>query len=117
MKGFDEAETIKAIPRVLPLHMRKVNQNSWLTGVGLAVIFSVEWHDNKRWMHLSASRRSRLPTYDDLVWAKKLFIGDRKAIQVFAPKAEHVNYSAYVLHLWACLDGDGLPDFRVEGMI
>jgi hypothetical protein len=45
-----------------------------------------------------------------------MFIGDgRKAIQVFAPVAEHVNIHEFCLHLWHCLDGDPLPDFTRGG--
>jgi hypothetical protein len=46
---------------------------------------------------------------------KELFIGgDRQAIQVMPPRSNHVNIHE-VLHLWHCLDGDGLPDFTGGG--
>jgi len=74
--------------------------------------------DGRRWLHVSVSRPSRLPTWDDLREVKDTFIGrDRKAIQVLPPAAEYVNIHPNVLHLWACLDDDGLPDFRKEGGI
>lgn len=63
---------------------------------GRRVILSVaREQDGKRWMHLSISRPDRLPSYGDLCDAKRVFVGaDRKAIQVFAPEAEHVNLHA-----------------------
>src|SRR3990167_1384383 len=69
--------------------------------------------DGRRWMHVSCSRPSSLPTWEDLRLVKDTFIGiERKAIQVLPPQSEYVNLHPYVLHLWSCLDGDGLPDFR-----
>ncbi len=72
--------------------------------------------DSRRWIHVSVSRKDRLPSYDDLAAVKRTFIGDeRRALQVFAPKSEHVNVHRFCLHLWTCLDRDGLPDFRDAG--
>lgn len=87
---------------------------------GLQVICSVGVEvDAKVWIHVSFSRPDRIPDYQDIADVKKDFIGeDRKAIQVFPQKSEHVNYHPYCLHLWCCLDGDGLPDFtRGNSMI
>lgn len=82
-------------------------------GRKLAVICSAKVEsDGKRWMHVSCSRPSSLPTWDDLRMVKDTFIGDRKAIQILPAQAEYVNLHPNVLHLWACLDDDGLPDFR-----
>ena len=72
--------------------------------------------DGKRWVHVSASKPGRMPTYDDLAEVKRLFIGDeRSAYQVFARADEHYNLHETCLHIWACLDGDPLPDFRYPG--
>lgn len=68
--------------------------------------------DEKLWQHVSTSYRNRIPDYDNLCIVKRTFIGqDRKAIQVFPPKAEHVNIHPYCLHLWCCLENDPLPSF------
>lgn len=86
---------------------------------GLLVICSgnVE-RDGKRWLHVSMSRRSRLPSYEDMCLVKDTFVGrERLAVQVFARTADHVNHMPYCLHLWSCLDGDPVPDFRHLGMI
>lgn len=90
-----------------------------VTGRGLYVIVSgcVEG-DGRRWIHVSCSRSDRLPSWSDLRKVKDAFIGrERKAIQVLPPASEYVNFHPYVLHLWCCLDGDGLPDFRKDGAI
>lgn len=77
--------------------------------------------DGKRWRHASVSRRDRaMPTYDDLVALKRVCIGeDRTALQVFPPKAKHIDiagaFGVQVLHLWCCLDGDVTPDFTQGG--
>lgn len=79
--------------------------------------------DGKRWLHVSfAHTEDRLlPTWDELKLVKETFIGKhKKAVQVFPCEAEYVNVNPYCLHLWHCLDGDGLPDFtagRPKGQI
>lgn len=73
--------------------------------------------DGRRWIHVSFSHPNRSPTWETTVLVKKAFLGDRKALQVLPPEAEYVNIHPYCLHLWCCLDGDGLPDFRVGGEI
>lgn len=89
------------------------------------IVSSSREDDGRRWLHVSASRvwlvRNRLgaflaeqalPSYEDLKLVKREFVGeDKRAIQVFPPSAEHVNIHPCVLHLWHCVDGDGLPDF------
>lgn len=74
--------------------------------------------DDKLWLHVSASCRSRTPSYEELCQVKLVFVGrKRKAIQIFATEEEHVNIHPHCLHLWCCLDGDPLPDFRKNGEI
>jgi hypothetical protein len=87
--------------------------------IDLAVICSArEEADGKRWMHVSCSRPSRMPDWEDLRLVKDTFIGrDRKAIQVLPAQSEYVNLHPYCLHLWSCMDGDTLPDFRVGGLV
>lgn len=86
-------------------------------GKPLRVICSAAvYRDGKRWMHVSCSCPSKLPTWDDLKLVKDTFIGpDRVAIQVLPRAAEHVTIHPHVLHLWSCLDGDPCPDFRDAG--
>jgi hypothetical protein len=88
-------------------------------GVSLTVLTEVEEHDGKDWWHISVSARvgkakaSRVPTYDELCWVKRVFIGkDAMAIQVFPRACEHVNIHSHCLHLWAPIGHSPLPDFR-----
>lgn len=84
---------------------------------GLKVIQEVEQHEDQLWIHVSVSVangqvKGRLPSYEQLGEAKSLFIGDaRKAIQVFPAKGEHFSMFE-VLHLFAPLERDPLPDLR-----
>lgn len=79
----------------------------------LVVMVTVaRYGDGKRWLHVSASFRDRLPTYPEMCRIKEDVIGaDKKAVQVFVPMSEHVNIHPFCLHLWHCVDGDPLPDF------
>jgi hypothetical protein len=85
-------------------------------GVPLRVLLSARTEaDGRRWVHVSCSHRNgRLPSWDALKKVKAAFIGaDKRAIQILAPDSEWYSHWE-VLHLWYCLDGDGLPDFRVQ---
>ena len=74
--------------------------------------------DGKRWMHVSCSTPTRLPTWDELRLVKDTFIGrDRPALQLLPRQSEYVNIHPHVLHLWSCLDGDPTPDFRIQGTV
>jgi len=90
---------------------------AYVRGDGLKVITSISTEeDGKRWLHVSCSRRARLPSYDDLTAVKAAFVGaDREAYQVFARASKHVNLMPFCLHLWCCLDGPVLPDFTRGG--
>lgn len=68
--------------------------------------------DGREWLHLSISHPDRLPTYKDMTYMKRHWAGDdKKCIQVFPARTEHVNFHPNCLHLFCCLDGDALPDF------
>ena len=84
---------------------------------GLVVILSIAHEDDgKRWIHLSVSRASNVPSWDELVGVRDAFFGpETLSIQVLAPRTRHVNIHPYCLHLWRCLDGDPIPDFTRGG--
>jgi len=85
---------------------------AYQNSTGIVVIISGEIHDCKAWIHVSLSRKGRMPTYEDIALVKRAFIGDdEKAIMVLPDKAHHVNLHPYCLHLFNCIDGDGLPEF------
>lgn len=92
----------------------RIDGKAWINKpLGLVVISSTnKEQDGKLWQHVSLSRKSRIPTYDDMKYVKSLFIGDDKtAYQIFSKLDNHVNIHPYCLHLWCCLDGEILPDF------
>lgn len=92
---------------------RTEDGDMWMIG-DLKVIWSIaKEEDGRRWIHVSASRPTRLPSYNDMKRVKSLFIGDsRPAYSVYAPHAEHVNIHSNCLHLWAPFNGiAALPDF------
>lgn len=86
---------------------------------GLAVIISCcRYEDNKNWIHLSISRKDKLPSWSEFVQVKEIFLGkESTAIQVIPPRSQWVNDHPFCLHLWQCLDETSIPDFRIEGTI
>lgn len=68
--------------------------------------------DGQHWLHVSYSTALRLPTYEEGVAVKELFIGrEKKALMVLPPRSQHVNMHPFVLHWFHCLERDPLPDF------
>lgn len=79
---------------------------------GISVIISIATQpDLKKWLHISLARPNRMPDYHDIKNVKTLFLPNRKAIMVFPEDDKFVNIHPYCLHLFHCLDGDGLPEF------
>lgn len=77
---------------------------------GLLVIQSWEMHENRVWIHTSFSRRTRMPSYDDMAYVKSIFIGDdARAIMILPEKEKHVNIHPFCLHFFT--GDDRLPDF------
>lgn len=111
----------EVIPRILPAGWVKRTQPylHYFSGDRLGVILSARTEaDSKRWLHVSVSRPSRLPSWADVQRVKDIFVGPQKlAVQVLPRKGDYVNMHQHCLHLWSCLDGDPVPDFRTAGMI
>lgn len=78
---------------------------------GFQVLMSGDRIDGDQWLHVSVVKRIGYPSYTELVKIKQFFLGDRLAVQVFAPKAEHVNIHPRALHLWCCINRRVTPDF------
>ncbi len=82
------------------------------------IVSATTERDGRRWLHVSLTRPGgkTIPDYQDLVEVKDAFFGpNRAAYQVFPKRSEHYNAHPKCLHLWGCLDGDVLPDFRDPG--
>lgn len=74
--------------------------------------------DGNVWLHTSFSRKSRMPTYEDMAMVKRIFIGDgQKAVMVFPDKAHHVNIHPFCLHFFTPLYHEPLPEFSLGGTL
>lgn len=74
--------------------------------------------DGQLWQHVSVSRKGEVPSYDDMCFAKKYFIGpDKLALELHVPEDEHVNVHPNTLHLWHCMESRPTPDFRKFGQV
>jgi hypothetical protein len=82
------------------------------------IFASVATYDGKLWYHASFSLKDKIPTYEQTLFVRGVvFCASAKVIQVFPPVTEHYNLHPNCLHLWSCLESDGLPDFRTMGAI
>ena len=90
-------------------------QKLFIRFTGLRVIVQDHiYQDGNKWSHVSTSHKNKLPTYKEMCLVKKLFIGDdKKAIQVFPEKSDHVNIHEFCLHLFCNLSCDNIPDFTL----
>lgn len=60
------------------------------------------------WEHVSCSFPDRCPTWDEMSEVKSLFWADSECVvQFHPPKADHVNFHPFTLHLWK-------PPYSVE---
>lgn len=112
------------LPRILPSGWREYGPRSEdgamyvHRGLRLSLIISfARESDGRRWAHLSIANPDRIPAWEWLKEAKELFLGDRTAIMVFPPRAQWINIHKNCLHLWACLDDHGLPNFSAGNSI
>lgn len=79
---------------------------------GLFIIASAgEYDDGREWLHVSVSRKSRVPSYDEITRVKRDFFGDdKKAVLVLPEKKNHVNIHDFCLHLFYSAENP-LPEF------
>lgn len=83
-------------------------------GYDLRMMSSGETEGNPHslgWEHVSVSRSDgKVPTWEDMCFAKDLFWDDEEAVVQFHPeKSKYVNYHPGVLHLWRYLGGHATP--------
>ena len=112
--------TLEHVPRILPAGWTRVYENTFrhIHRHLLAILTVERERDGRRWVHVSVSHRDRIPTWDELRDVKEWLIGrEALAVQVLPRASEYVNICERCLHLWHCLDGDPVPDFRHEGQI
>ena len=59
------------------------------------------------WDHVSVSRRTRCPSWEEMEFIKRLFFRkDETAMQLHVPAADHINCHPFCLHLWRPLGRD-----------
>lgn len=82
----------------------------------LIVRESIHTSNGQRWLHVSVSHSSRMPTWGELEIVKSIWIGDRTAYHVL-PRAVQLaedRDDAYTIHVWCPLDDDPFP-FEMRG--
>lgn len=85
---------------------------------GGLILASVAIYDDQLWYHVSFSLKDRIPNYEQMAWVRwAIFASNLKVLQIFPPIDEHYSFHPNCLHLWACLEGDCLPDFRTMGAV
>ena len=106
-------------PRILPPGWRRYTHSGdvwWDSLLYRVLMDAARETDGRRWLHLSLSRRDGvMPTWGELLMARDAFVGpEAYAVQILAPRSEHYDagLGVDVAHLWVCLDGRPLPDFR-----
>jgi len=73
--------------------------------------------DGHVWAHLSVSQRSGLlPSWEQLRDVQWLVYPGEAGLIVVAPQDEHYSIGE-VGHVWTCLTGSPVPDFRIAGAI
>jgi len=73
--------------------------------------------DGHVWAHLSVSQRTGLlPSWEQLRDVQWLLYPGEAGLIVVAPQEEHYSIGE-VAHVWTCLTGSPLPDFRIAGAI
>lgn len=77
----------------------------------LIVRESVHTQNGQRWLHVSVSHSSRMPTWGELKTVKSIWIGDRVAYHVLPRRVKLAEDrdDAYTLHIWCPLDDDPFP--------
>lgn len=62
------------------------------------------------WDHVSVSRETRCPNWQEMEYVKRLFFKDEEAaMQLHVPVSEHLSLHPFCLHLWRPNDGREIP--------
>lgn len=85
---------------------------------GIRIMHSLSREDDGRmWAHESVSHRLNvLPDWYEVRDMHRLLYPGESGLIVVTTEAEHVSLSQ-VHHVWTCLDGPVIPDFRKLGQI
>jgi hypothetical protein len=67
-------------------------------------------------LHLSISRKDRLPSYDEVKSARYQFMSEAKyVVQIFPPEEDFVNVHEFCLHLWEPKEPFVYSELNVNG--
>lgn len=67
------------------------------------------------WDHVSVSRPTRCPTWDEMETVKRMFFKPTETcMQLHVPEAEHINRHAYCLHLWRPQTSDEIALIKIH---
>jgi hypothetical protein len=100
-----------------PLGSGNIAGTCWKRGA-LRVIRSIaDMHDGSKWVHVSLSRSTQHPSWEDMVKVKENFIGtDADAIMVLPARSEHVNIHTHCFHWWHYLSGPRLCEPNLQNI-
>lgn len=104
----------KLLP-ALPIMNADKYIKAWIYN-GLQVMASVGTYNGVEWLHVSFSRKNRIPDYKDIQLVLKHFFGNKKAVMVFPEEENYVNINKNCLHLFYS-SKNPLPEFSSGGMI
>ncbi len=102
----DPEEPRFGIPKDLEQYMVQVpGYPKSTTENGAALIkpkgLKIIWSNGMGWEHVSVSRRSRTPSYEDMDWVKRNWWSeDACVMQLHVAAKDHINHHPYCLHLW-----------------
>ncbi len=131
-----DAEAVALVARDRPGQERRLTAAGWhlnadrgacVDGLGCwdrtrapqtRLVHSLHWYgDGHVWAHLSVSHRfGTLPSWEQVRDVQWLLYPDTAGLIVVAPQEEHYSIGE-VAHVWTCLTGSPLPDFRIAGAI
>lgn len=57
--------------------------------------------DQNGWDHVSVSKPSKTPTWEEMEWIKRMFFKpDEVCMQLHVQESEHISYHDHCLHIW-----------------
>jgi len=76
----------------------------------LEVECSIETREDKRWLKLNLGAGFDLPSFSDLAYVRKAFVGYEREAFVFFPKGAATPVASFKLALWVPLEAVVSPD-------
>lgn len=97
-----------------------IHLGSFVRGFGerdpLRAIVTVDLVGDEDWLHLSVSRKRRMPLWHDLLLARdELFGPERLFVQLVPPASAWLNMHPFCMHLFSRVTGPTVPDWLWKG--